>query len=296
MNKQSLLYLSKILDEVSAHPVLRAKERMVAAHQRGGFEGLISATEKRIKATKDRDKLEGIEAALRELAAHDVDPEAKQKLNKLLAKVSEKMKSMAEAIAALDVTLSEAAMELREDILIEMLEKLHSEALSNIDESIEAFDEVLEAAASHAYAAGLFGTATLNEVTQALREELLEFLPALAKGAAAVGRGVGKAAKAAVTVAKGAHAVGKSFKAGLKQGYSGSSGDSSPKSGSKPAAKPLAKKILKKAATSKLSGAAAKLKRVGFKGGAKSAPKPAPGKVSAASKPAAKRPAASMAN
>lgn len=54
----------KAITEISAEPVARAKERMAAALKRGGTGELVSATEKRLKATSDAGKLQGIADAV----------------------------------------------------------------------------------------------------------------------------------------------------------------------------------------------------------------------------------------
>jgi membrane carboxypeptidase/penicillin-binding protein PbpC len=53
-----------LLAELSNDPVERAAERMAAARERGGIDGMIKATAKRAKATKDHGKLQGIRAAI----------------------------------------------------------------------------------------------------------------------------------------------------------------------------------------------------------------------------------------
>ena len=52
---------------ISGEPVARAKERMADALARGGVPAMIKAITTRIKATKDEDKLLGIEAAIEEI-------------------------------------------------------------------------------------------------------------------------------------------------------------------------------------------------------------------------------------
>jgi len=51
-------------DEVSSDPLKRAQERMDAAAKRGGVMGMISATQRRVKATSDKSKLRGIADAV----------------------------------------------------------------------------------------------------------------------------------------------------------------------------------------------------------------------------------------
>jgi len=60
-------YTRALLVELSSEPVSRAKERMADAFKRGGTTELIKATEKRIKATKDPAKRDGISQAIKDV-------------------------------------------------------------------------------------------------------------------------------------------------------------------------------------------------------------------------------------
>ena len=66
---QAYAFLERIA--VSKEPVSRALERMYAAEQRGGIEGLIKATAVRAKATKDAAKREGLIEAIDIVIDHD---------------------------------------------------------------------------------------------------------------------------------------------------------------------------------------------------------------------------------
>jgi len=286
MDTKALETLDRILDEVSSHPVLRAKERMVDAHRRGGLEELIKATEKRIKATKDRDKLEGIAAALAELAAHGLQADAKDRITKLSTKVSEKLAGMQEEIAQLDAGLANLSQDVREDVLVAMLVRGHAKALARLEHSRDAFEEIVAAAARYAYHTGLFGEASADIVAEALADDLVEFLPQLIKGASAVGRAVGKTAKVAKNVVVGTAKVAHAFGKGVHHGYTGKGDAAKKEPEKKAAAKPAAKKPQTKPLARKLAGAGRnlKLKNVGYKAGAKNSVKPKP-----AAKPAAKK-------
>lgn len=283
MNTDTLKALSRILDEVSDHPVLRAKERMVAAHERGGFDAMMKATEKRIKATKDMGKLEGMLAALKELAEHPVGPEAKKKLTELLAKVEAKIKATQEGIAEIDAALSLSEETLREDAVVESFLEAHLEECLALADSPEAFEAGVAALTSHAMAAGMFAGESREFVEEALTDSLLEFLPALIRAAGAVGRGVGKVGRAGAKVVAGAKAVGGAFKAGVKQGYHGKDGGG----GSKPAAAKKAGGLARKVAAKTASKLATK-KPLGMKIKKPGAAKPAVAKPAA---PGAKKPA-----
>lgn len=55
-------------ESITREPGERAEVRMAAAFSRGGWNGLVTATETRIKAMKDADKIDGLLAILDEMA------------------------------------------------------------------------------------------------------------------------------------------------------------------------------------------------------------------------------------
>lgn len=73
-----------LIAELSNEPVARAAERMAAARERGGIDGMIKATAKRVKATKDYGKLQGIAAAIDQFLADEEDTLSQSQIQALI--------------------------------------------------------------------------------------------------------------------------------------------------------------------------------------------------------------------
>ena len=91
--REEITALQAVL-EVSSDPTQRARDRMNDARARGGFQGMIDATLRRIEATKDYSKLIGIrrvvEQMIKEVSA-DASPGRTRQLQQLLAVLNDKM-------------------------------------------------------------------------------------------------------------------------------------------------------------------------------------------------------------
>jgi len=80
--------------EVSSDPTQRARDRMNDAEGRGGFQGMIDATLRRIEATKDYSKLIGIRRAVEQkiqTVAAGSSPGRVRQLEQLLTVLKSKM-------------------------------------------------------------------------------------------------------------------------------------------------------------------------------------------------------------
>jgi len=91
--REEIANLKAVL-EVSVEPMQRALDRMTDAQARGGWNGMIDATMRRIEATKDYAKLQGIQMALERMLkdmGSEGAPARVARLKQLLVIVKDKL-------------------------------------------------------------------------------------------------------------------------------------------------------------------------------------------------------------
>jgi hypothetical protein len=97
--REEITALQAVL-EVSSEPVQRAMDRMVAAMERGGWQGMVDATLRRIEATKDYSKLVGIKLAV-ERMIKDTESSGENKPGSMLNRAPARVRQLKQLLAVL---------------------------------------------------------------------------------------------------------------------------------------------------------------------------------------------------